>query len=90
MATVLQRFERLGLAHNNKILMLAGIHVANAFIEKGYTFQNPMLQKVPQKEDENVFYVWDYPEFWNKEMDHAIIHFLEHYLEEAKKEGVNG
>ena len=86
MATVLERFEHLGLAHNNKILMIVGVHISQKFIEQnglsGYR------QRHTQKEGEDEFEVWDYPEHWLKEMDRQIILFLEHYLDKQTK--VNG
>ena len=83
MATVLERFNHLGLAHNNKILMIVGVEVSNAFYWKygvsGYRI------RCSQKEGDEVFQVWDYPESFIKDMDHCIINFLNHYLEKNGK-----
>ncbi len=82
MATVLERFNHLGLAHNNKILMIVGVHISNNFDFN--TSWGNRIQKV-QKEGDHEFIVWDYPIGFTKHMDTLIITFLEHYLDEAKK-----
>lgn len=87
MATVLERFEHLGLAHNNKILMIVGVHISNKFNEQQGELEYCRLRK-EQQEGEEKFNVWDYPDWWLKEMDREIIIYLEHYLE--SKANVNG
>lgn len=80
MATVLQRFNHLGLAHNNKILMIVGDQVSKKFVQQYGKFGD-YRKEVFQKEDDEEFSVWDYPDFWLKEMDKIIINYLEHYLD---------
>lgn len=77
MATVLDRFKHLGLAHNNKILMIVGCHISDKFKDMS---RLPRIQKI-QKEDDQEYLVWDYPESWSKDMDRLILIFLEHYLD---------
>jgi len=77
MATVKDRFEHLGLAYNNKILMIVGIHISNKFKDMS---RLPRVKKI-QGEGEFNYEVWDYPDSWNKEMDRLILIFLEHYLD---------
>jgi hypothetical protein len=82
MATIKERFEHLGLAHNNKILMIVGNHIAEKFRES-IPFDNPSwyMTKKLQTENDQEFEVCDYPETFIKRMDFEIINFLEHYLE---------
>ena len=84
MATVLERFNHLGLAHNNKILMIVGVEVSNKFVEQ-YGESGDYRKPKIQIEGEDRFEVWDYPEFWLKDMDRFIINFLNHYLEKNGK-----
>lgn len=84
MATVLERFNHLGLAHNNKILMIVGVEVGQRFIESGCD----LPKKIQQNEGEFNYYVRDYPDWFIKKMDFEIINFLEHYLDQKSK--VNG
>ena len=82
MATVLQRFTHLGLAHNNKILMIVGVEVANKFLPYTTIEREGWGRKsILQKEGDQEFTVWDYPNWWVKEMDAIIINFLNHYLD---------
>lgn len=84
MATVLERFNHLGLAHNNKILMIVGVDISNKFVDQ-YGALGDYRRIVIQKEGDSQFDVWDYPDFWLKDMDRLIINFLEHYLDVSQK-----
>jgi len=77
MATVKDRFEHLGLAYNNKILMIVGVHISDKFKDMS---RLPRTKKF-QDEGGEEYFVWDYPDSWNKEMDRLILIFLEHYLD---------
>lgn len=73
MATVLERFTHLGLAQNKSVLSWAGVHVSNHFCEQNLYGRKLKLQK----EGDDTFEVWDYPESWTKEMDKIIIMVIE-------------
>lgn len=81
MATILQRFEHLGLAHNNKILMIVGVHISKKYLDQFGNQIETRRKLIQQKEGEEIFDVWDYPESWLKEMDRQILLYLEHYLD---------
>lgn len=70
MATVLERFEELGLTHTAKILTVAGEKVAQTFRE-----ENPdeRAERKPQTEGDHTFSVNDYPRYWQERMDYVII-----------------
>lgn len=70
MATVLERFNELGLTHTNKILSFAGEKVAQAFKE-----ENPdeRPERKQQTDGELTYSVNDYPRYWQERMDYVII-----------------
>jgi len=71
MATVLERFNALGLAHSNNILMKCGVVVADAFDnEEGNIGLVPTKN---QQEGDRIFSVRDYPFYWIERMDYVII-----------------
>lgn len=70
MATVLERFNELGLTHTAKILTVAGEKVAQTFRE-----ENPgeRPERKQQTLGEYTFSVNDYPRYWQERMDYVII-----------------
>lgn len=70
MATVLERFNELGLTHTNKILSFVGERVSQAFIE-----ENPGLrpERKQQTDGDLTYSVNDYPPHWQERMDYVII-----------------
>lgn len=76
MATVLERFNHLGLASSNPVLMKAGSHVATIF-HNTHTRSWELIKEKDQVEpDGNKYTVNDYPEDWSKEMDRVIMSFV--------------
>lgn len=72
MPTILERFEKLGLAKNKSILSWAGEHVSHEFCKRnlhGRTLKD-------QQEGEEIFSVWNYPDEWTKEMDAIILKII--------------
>lgn len=72
MATILERFQHLGLAHNNDILSKAGYHVAREYDKQDETGR----RQKKQVEDGQDFFVWNYPDHWIKELDRLILEFV--------------
>lgn len=73
MATVLERFNHLGLASSSKVLMSAGIKVAEVFDEEeGKERLYPFPKKL-QSEGNEKYWVRDYPGYWTERMDYVII-----------------
>lgn len=70
MATVLERFNELGLTHTNKTLSFAGEKVAQTFRE-----ENPgeLPERKQQTLGEYTYSVNDYPRYWQERMDYVII-----------------
>jgi len=73
MATVLDRFNHLGLAKNKSVLSWAGEHVANEFCKRNLHGRTTKWQE----ENGEMITVWDYPEDWIKEMDSIIIKMID-------------
>lgn len=73
MATILERFEHLGLPHSNVILSKVGY-----FITQKYDEQNETGRRYKQQvEDGQTFLVWNYPNHWIAELDKLILRFIE-------------
>lgn len=75
MATVFQRFQKLGLAHSNPILQLCGEHVAkhlghfDEYLDNGIT-------KVRQIEGSKSYIVNNYPENRTNRLDQEILNWV--------------
>lgn len=70
MATVLERFNELGLKHDKAVRSFAGERVAQTFREEN-PGEQPALKE--QTEDTYTFPVNDYPRYWQERMDYVII-----------------
>lgn len=70
MATVLERFNELGLTHTKQIRSFAGERVSQAFKEQE---PDEKPSRKPQTEGDSTFEVNDYPRYWQENMDYVII-----------------
>lgn len=72
MATVKQRFEKLGLAYSNPVLTEFGRRIAIRCHNTGY----PNIKKVEQVEDGVIYIVNDYPDELVEMIDKMILMIL--------------
>jgi len=73
MATVYERFKKLGLARSNAVLQLVGEHVSKRYHNE--TFARP--NRIVQTEDDGVEYtVNDYPSSFTDRLDKIILSFI--------------
>lgn len=85
MATVLERFNHLGLAHCNPVLQLCGEHVAshlghyNPYFDEG-------IKKRAQVENGHTYWVNDYPERQTKRMDEEILNWVFNATRKGRKQ----
>ena len=75
MATVFERFNHLGLASSNPILMKVGVTVSNVFYNT-HSNAESLIKRKYQQEHNAAFSVCDYPQEWTKDLDKIIISFL--------------
>ncbi len=76
MATVLERFNKLGLASSNSVLSAAGAWVSLEYQKQVPGF-NDMRGHVFQEEpDGKIYLVMSYPSDWTEELDKAIWSFI--------------
>jgi hypothetical protein len=73
MATILERFEKLGLAISNEVLSKAGYYVSNRYRGK---YGDSQISHINQIENGVEFNVCDYPAFYDDEMDMHIMNFV--------------
>lgn len=78
MATVLERFNHLGLASSKQVLSKAGELVAERWHQKHGEMSGDYipLGHVFQKEGDQEFYVNSYEDFWVGEMDRIIMDWV--------------
>lgn len=77
MATVLERFNDLGLKHDKALRSFVGESVSEVF-----RTENPLesVDRKHQTEGNHTFEVNDYPRYWQERMDYVIIFACaEHY-----------
>lgn len=80
MATVLERFNHLGLASNKSVLSWAGERVSQEFINKSLDGTLHLGRSIKEQEESGVVIrVWDYPESWSKEMDRVILKMIDQH-----------
>jgi hypothetical protein len=77
MATVLERFNKLGLASSNPVLIKAGQHVADLWNTHTCSPDYNYLRHKIQIEADKEYCVRDYPESFIPEMDRVILKFIE-------------
>jgi hypothetical protein len=70
MATVLERFNGLGLTHTKQIRSFAGERVSEAF---KHDHPGDIPDRIEQTEGEYTFIVNDYPRYFQERMDYVII-----------------
>lgn len=85
MATVLERFNKLGLAHSNVVLEQFGNHIKALFM-RNYSYwvtidpQRPPrygeIKKKAQQEEGRWIFVNDYPEEFTPRMDEEILDYI--------------
>lgn len=78
MPTVLDRFNKLGLASSNLILIKAGQIVAGKWHQQHGEMSGDYkpLGHVYQKEGDQEYFVNYYEDFWTPEMDRIIMSFV--------------
>lgn len=77
MATVYERFNKLGVAHSNFILMMCGQYVSqNIWCNPTYTYDVP--RKVLQDEGDTYYLVNDYPDKYTTRIDELILEWINH------------
>lgn len=82
MATVFERFKKLGLATSNPVLMKVGCHVATSFHND--TIEHYLeIRRKEQNEDGQFYIVNDYPDEWVPKMDKIIISMIEKGIQNA-------
>lgn len=70
MATVLERFKKLGLAYSNPVLQLVGMHV------KDHVRLSDLKEKKLQVEDGHQYWVNDYHEHVTESLDFIILDWV--------------
>lgn len=70
----MQRFNKLGIAHSNFVLWLAGQHISREL--SGYMDARP--NKIIQDEGNTVYKVNNYPEKYTKRIDEEILLWINH------------
>lgn len=80
MATVLERFNHLGLASSNPVLMKVGLHVSTVLHNENIGTQI-QVKKVSQKEGDHTFFVNNYPDEWTERVDRIILSFVENGMQ---------
>lgn len=78
MATVLERFNKLGLASSNSVLSAAGAWVSERFKKQYHPSQWLTARKLTDQieSDGKSYQVLDYPNDWVPELDKAIWAFI--------------
>jgi len=84
MATVLERFNELGLKHDKKVRSFAGERCIQTYREE-CPGGSPELKE--QSEDGFTFKVWDYPRFWQERMDYVIILACAEFYKKSNSNG---
>lgn len=76
MATVLERFNRLGLCYNKEILTNVGIQVSAHFNNQEIYKKAYARQSIKQIEDGDEIIVWDYCDTFVPVMDNIILEYV--------------
>lgn len=74
MATIYERFQKLGLETNQSILSATGAWVSQAYKIQHLPFDQ--RQTITQKEGDNEYPVYLYPDHWTEEMDKIILKYV--------------
>ena len=76
MATVYERFVKLGLARSNKVLSAVGVSVYNCWMNNG-NWRTVVGRKMQVEDDGETYLVYNYPDSFTNMMDKVIMNIVE-------------